>query len=90
MNLEQLRARNDALRQTFKGGRILMTLSVWSLPAQLRGQALWHMSRYQAFHQDSDHGDGLFIHCGVVFRWYIGQFAGGLCLTLELGDEMLE
>lgn len=89
MTFEEVRARNDALRTQFKGGRVLMTLAVWSLPAQLRGQALYHMSMYQAFDDDSDHSEGLFIHDGIVFGWRVGGFAGELSLTLGLGDEMI-
>lgn len=86
MTLEQVRERNDNLRTQFKGGRVLMTLSVWSLPASLRGQALYHMSRYQAFHDDSDHGEGVFIWECVVFHWFIGEFAGELTLTLSISE----
>jgi hypothetical protein len=39
MTFEEVRARNDKLRTTFRGGRVIMTLNVWSLPAQLRGAA---------------------------------------------------
>jgi hypothetical protein len=54
MTFEEVRARSDMLRTAFRGGRIIVTLKVWSLPAQLRGQAIYHMSRYQAFAEDSD------------------------------------
>ena len=89
MNLEALRSRNDTLRTEFKGGRVLMTEGVRELPPRLRGQALYHMSRYQAFDDDSDHGEGLFIYAGIVFAWHIGEFANQLSLTLGLSDEML-
>ena len=66
-----------------------MTLAVWSLPAVIRGQALWHMSRYSTFHHDSDHGEGVFVWEGIVFHWFVGEFADQLSLTLGLSDEML-
>ena len=66
-----------------------MSEGVGALPARLRGQALYHMSKYQAFDEDSDHSEGLFIHAGIVFAWRIGEFAGHLSVTLGLGDEML-
>lgn len=87
MTLEETRRRNDTLRTEFKGGRVLMSTTLRTLPARLRGQALWHMSRYQAFDIDSDHGEGLFIHAGIVFAWQIGEFAGQLSLTLSTYEE---
>jgi hypothetical protein len=87
MTLEKTRARNDALRTTFHGGRVLMTLAVWSLPAQLRGQALYHMSQYQCFHHDSDHSEGVFMWEGYVFHWFVAAFAGDLSITLSLEGE---
>jgi hypothetical protein len=85
MTFEEVRARNDKLRTTFTGGRIIMTLDVWSLPAQLRGQAIYHMAQYNSFHSDSDHSEGVFIWQGVVFHWYVGEFAGDLTITLATG-----
>lgn len=90
MTLEELRTKNDLLRTQFKGGRVLMSSRVRELPAQLRGQALYHMSMYQAFDDDSDHGAGLFIHGGIVFQWWADSFAGEHCITLGLADEMVE
>ena len=87
MTLEEVRARNDALRTTFKGGRIIMTLAVWSLPAQLRGQALYHMSQYNAFHEDSDHSEGVFVWDEYIFYWFVGEFAEELSLTLSLAEQ---
>src|SRR3569623_690063 len=82
MTLEEVRARNDELRQ-FRGGRVLMTLNVWSLPARLRGQALWHMSRYDTFSEDCDHSEGVFFHEGHAFHWHVSEFAGDLFVTLD-------
>lgn len=87
MTLEETRRRNDTLRTEFKGGRVLMSTTLRALPARLRGQALWHMSQYQAFDIDSDHGEGLFIHGGIVFHWHIDTFAGGLAITLSTYEE---
>ena len=63
-----------------------MTLDVWSLPQQLRGQALYHMSQYQAFHQDSDHSEGVFVWEGIAFHWFVGEFAGELTLILAVAQ----
>lgn len=87
VTFEEVRARNDTLRTAFKGGRVLMSEGVRALPAQLRGQALYHMSRYQAFHDDSDHSEGVFIWEGIVFHWVIGEFAGQRSITLGTQED---
>lgn len=81
MSLEDVRERNDALRR-FKR-RAIMTLNVWSLPSQLRGQALYHMAQYNTFSEDSDHSEGVFFFEGFAWHWYIGEFAGDLHVTLD-------
>lgn len=85
MTFEEVRNRNDSLRTTFRGGRVLMTLKVWSLPALLRGQALYAMAQYNTFHEDSDHSEGVFIWDGHIFHWFVGEFAGELTITLDTG-----
>ena len=62
---------NDRLRTTFKGGRVQMTPDFFELDAGLRGRALWTMSRYNKFHDDSEHDSGLFIFAGYAFEWCI-------------------
>jgi hypothetical protein len=46
-----------------------MTPAVWDLPAQLRGRALFRMTMYQAFDEESDHSEGVFIFGGWTFVW---------------------
>ena len=62
---------NDQLRTTFKGGRVQMTPAVYELGAELRGRALYVMSRYNKFEQDSEHDCGVFIFAGYSFEWWI-------------------
>jgi len=62
---------NDQLRTTFKGGRVQMTPGVYDLDARLRGRALYLLSRYKKFSEDSDHDCGVFIFAGFSFEWRI-------------------
>ena len=64
-------ALNDQLRTTFKGGRVQMTRDFFELDARLRGRALWVMSRYNKFADDSEHNFGVFIFAGYSFEWDI-------------------
>jgi len=59
---------NDELRTTFKGGRVQMTRDFFELDARLRGRALWVMSRYNRFDDDSEHDGGVFIFAGYSFE----------------------
>jgi hypothetical protein len=62
---------NDQFRTTFKGGRVQMTPSVYDLDARLRGRAVYVMSRYKKFDDDSEHDSGVFIFAGYSFEWHI-------------------
>ena len=62
---------NDRLRTTFNGGRVQMTRGVYHLNAQIRGRALYVMSRYKKFDEGSEHDCGVFIFAGYSFEWRI-------------------
>jgi hypothetical protein len=62
---------NDRLRTTFKSGRVQMTPSIYDLDARLRGRALYVLSRYNKFDDDSEHDWGVFIFAGYSFEWRI-------------------
>jgi hypothetical protein len=62
---------NDQLRTTFKGGRVQMTTAVYGLDPQLRGRALWAMTKCNNFDDTSDHDWGVMIFAGYVFEWRI-------------------
>lgn len=62
---------NDQLRTTFKGGRVQMTPSVYDLEARLRGRAVYVLSKYNKFDDDSEHDWGTFIFGGYAFEWRI-------------------
>jgi hypothetical protein len=62
---------NDQFRTTFKSGRVQMTPSIYDLDARLRGRALYVLSRYNRFDDDSEHDWGVFIFAGYSFEWRI-------------------
>jgi hypothetical protein len=74
-------ALNDQLRTTFKGGRVQMTPDFFELDARLRGRAMWVMSRYNKFDDESEHDWGVFIFAGYAFEWdieYRGKDGNGI------------
>jgi hypothetical protein len=62
---------NDSFRATFKGGRVQMTPGVYDLDSRLRGRALYVLSRYNRFDEESEHDWGVFILAGYAFEWQI-------------------
>jgi hypothetical protein len=62
---------NDQLRTTFKGGRVQMTRDFYDLDDRLRGRALYAMTRYSRFDDESEHDWGVFIFAGYSFEWRI-------------------
>ncbi len=62
---------NDQFRSTFKGGRMQMSRSVYELEPQLRGRALWVLSKHSKFDPESEHDWGTFIFGGYAFEWRI-------------------
>ena len=80
-------ALNDQLRTTFKGGRVQMTRDFFELDARLRGRALWVMSRYNRFDDDSEHDFGVFIFAGYSFEWDI-EYRGkdGIGISVDPSD----
>jgi hypothetical protein len=90
MTLEELRARNDGLRTTLKGGRVLMSRAVRELDPQLRGRMLDRLTRYDRFDEDSDHSEGVFIFAGFGFYFRIEDNPRhGLILTVSLEADLL-
>lgn len=89
MTREEEIASNDLLRTQLKGGKILMTPAVWELDSQLRGRALYRLSLYQSFSDDSLHDRGTFIFAGYSFVFFISEFDGERSLSLSLGDDWL-
>jgi hypothetical protein len=88
MTLAGAIAKNDTFRTTLKGGVVLMTPAVWALDASERGRAIDRMTRAQKF-TDVYHAEGVFVHGGRVYYWYIGSFAGQHAITLSLSEDWL-
>ena len=79
---------NDRFRTTLKGGIVLMTPAVWELDARERGRAIYRMSQAQQF-TDVYHSEGVFVHGGRCWYWYIGEFAGQHAITLSLSEDWI-
>ena len=77
-NKQKIAALNDAFRQSFRGGEVLLTASVASLPSMVKAQALLQVSSFSSFTPDNDpHGEhdfGSFALCGQKFFWKIDYY----------------
>lgn len=62
---------NDRLRTTFTGGRVQLRLGTHCLDAQIRGRALYALSKYNRFTPDDEHDFGYFTFAGFQFEWQI-------------------
>jgi hypothetical protein len=90
MTLDEQRQRNDALRTTFKGGRLLMTPVVRELDPHLRGRIVDRLTRYDRFDEESDHSCGVFIFAGYSFVWWIEESeTHGRTLTVDMHADLL-
>jgi hypothetical protein len=84
---EKIAELNDRLRTTFKGGRVQMTPGFYDLGDRLRGRALYAMSRYKNFDDESEHDSGVFIFGGYSFEWRIEyRNSDGAGLSLDPAD----
>src|SRR5229473_4995459 len=76
---ERIRELNDSLRRTFTGGRVVMTASVQSLPADTVALALSKMRAFNDFTPDNDpygeHDFGSFEVARERFFFKIDYFA---------------
>jgi hypothetical protein len=83
----KIAARNDALRRTFQGGRVMMTASVQALPESTVAHALSAMRAFTAFDASNDpHGEhdfGRFIVDGETFIFKIDYYDR----SMEFGSD---
>lgn len=74
----RIRALNDAFRTTFRGGKVVTTASVASLPDVVVATALLRVASFDEFTADNDpHGEhdfGAFELCGRAFFWKIDYY----------------
>ena len=64
-----------------------MTPAVYNLDAQLRGRAIWAMTGYNRFDDDSEDDWGVMIFAGYSFEWHIEyRNANGTGLSPDPAD----
>ena len=77
-NRKKIAELNDAFRETFRGGEVLLTASVAALPSMVKAQALLQVSSFNSFTRDNDpHGEhdfGSFEQGGQKFFWKIDYY----------------
>jgi hypothetical protein len=84
---ERIRELNDAFRRTFTGGRVVMTATVQSLPADTVALALTRTQTFNDFTSDCDpygeHDFGSFESAGEKFFFKIDYYGE----RMEFGSE---
>lgn len=75
---ERIRALNDALRTTFRGGRVLVTQGIRALPLELNASVLQAVQAFDAFTPENDpHGEhdfGSFELEGHRIMWKVDYY----------------
>jgi Protein of unknown function (DUF3768) len=77
MERNSMRALNDALRQTFTGGRVVVSPGVLSLPPQANAEVLERVRGFSAFDAKNDpyHDFGRFDLAGVTYFFEVDCYA---------------
>jgi hypothetical protein len=88
MERNSMRARNDALRQTFTGGRIVLSPGVLSLPPQINAEVLERVRSFSAFDAENDpyHDFGRFDLAGVTYVFEVDCFARDIAASKDAID----
>jgi len=81
---------NDALRTTFKGGRIEVWHGPYELDDRLIGRMLCVLARYSKFEPESEHDSGLFIFAGFNFVWQIETIDAERVLRVFVTEDALQ
>jgi hypothetical protein len=83
-----MRARNDALRQTFTGGRVVLSPGVLSLPPQTNEEVLERVRSFSAFDAENDphHDFGRFDLAGVPYVFEVDCFARDIAASKDAID----
>ena len=78
----RIAAPNDRLRQTFRGGRVMITPGVSALEEAARARLLAAVQAFSAFTPDNDpYGErdfGSVVVAGATFFWKIDYYDAGL------------
>jgi len=84
---QKIRVLNDAFRQTFAGGKVVVSAGVAELAEIAVANALLEVARYDRFDEDNDpygeHDFGAFEFLSRTFFWKIEYYD----LTLAAGSE---
>lgn len=88
MERNSVRARNDALRQTFTGGRVVLSPGVLSLPPQTNEEVLERVRSFSAFDAENDphHDFGRFDLAGVPYVFEVDCFARDIAASKDAID----
>jgi hypothetical protein len=88
MERNSMCARNDALRQTFTGGRIVLSPGVLSLPPQANAEVLERVRSFSAFDAENDpyHDFGRFDLAGVTYVFEVDCFARDIQASKDAVD----
>ena len=86
-NTARIREMNDVFRKTFEGGRIVMTIGVSALEANVKRQVLDKVRAFDEFTKDNDpHGEhdfGSFLIAGDRFFWKIDYYDAAMVAGSE-------
>jgi hypothetical protein len=78
MTTERIRELNDAFRNTYSGGKVMMTPGVNDLPDCVKADALVKVAKFSEFTKDNDpygeHDFGYFELVGRTFYWKIDYY----------------
>ena len=87
MTAERIRDLNDAFRQSFTGGKVLMTAGIAAMTDEMRGEVFDRVRTFAAFNADNDprgeHDFGNFEIDGRKLFWKIDHYDA----AMEFGSE---
>ena len=70
----RIRELNDAFRQTFQGGKVMLSASVAELPDMVKAQALARVASFTEFNEDNDpHNEHDFVSFELCGRKFFGK-----------------
>jgi hypothetical protein len=80
--IDRIRELNDNFRKSFRGGQVLLTASVATLPDIVKAAALEQVTQFEAFNEENDpygeHDYGSFDYCNREFWWKIDYYDLGM------------
>lgn len=87
INTERIRALNDAFRQTFVGGKIMLTCGVAALPPELKQEVVRQVQCFDTFEEDNDpHHEHDFLSVDVGGQKFFAKI-DYYDLTMDFGSD---